>query len=132
MIKCRSLRCNIDIILDIILRFITENNIHIAAFIETWLNDDNHHIISLLNQFSFSGNFYSYCSSNRISSNRMSSSHGSGVGFLIRKTFTIYSYKCIPFSLGDSLIVSIKNGNYLFNLLIIYRPHINDYIKNRI
>ena len=46
-INCRSLRCNIDIIL----RFITENDIYIAAFRETWLNDDDHYILSLLIQF---------------------------------------------------------------------------------
>ena len=40
---------------------------------------------------------YSYFASNRISSNRLSSSHGGGVGLLIRNTFKISSYKCIPF-----------------------------------
>ena len=44
LINYRSLRCNIDIILI----FITENYMYIA-FKETWLNDDDHHILSLLN-----------------------------------------------------------------------------------
>ena len=123
LINCRSLRCNIDIIL----RYLIDNDIHIAAFTETWLNDDDHHILSLLNQFSFSGHCYTYFASNRISSNRLSSSHGGGVGCLIRNTFKMSSYKCIPFSLSDGLIVSIKNGTSLFNLVIIYRLPINDY-----
>ena len=80
-------------------------DIHIVAFTETWLNDDDHHILSLLYQFSFSGHSYSYFASNRIPSNRIYSSF---IGLLIRKTFKMSSYKGIPLYLGDCLIVSIK------------------------
>ena len=112
----RSLHCHIDIIL----RFITDNDIHSSAFTEKWLNNDDHHILSLLNQFSFSGHCYSYFASNRISYNILSSSHGGNVGLLIRKTFKMSSYKCIPFSFGDGLIVFIKMVLlYLILLLFI-------------
>ena len=33
--------------------------------------------------------------------------------------FTISPYKCIPFSLSDGIIVFIKNGTSLYNLVII-------------
>ena len=43
---------------------------------------------------------------------------------LIRKKFKMSYYKCIPFFLGNDLIVSIKNCTYLINLEIMYRPSI--------
>ena len=94
-----------------LIQFVNENNIDIAFITETWLKDNDTHIISELSKPPYIFNSYP-----RIG-------HAGGIGILHKSTISLTTSKHLLTSSAEIVICSFSwRGSVIIKTIIIYRP----------